>query len=168
MKSYSRSILIIALLLGWGFGKARADIPHEDMKAINAAISEIQDTAEYVSDLEQYGIEDYGQDVRVTGKGDCEDWAIGYRNAILEKMPQHSGDLKLMNVLAYDWRTGKDIGHAVLFIQTDRGIYVAESPVYDKWGKVKAGPKRLLRTMYRGMVLGEIAYPRPEQVVFVK
>jgi hypothetical protein len=143
-----------------------AEIPlnEENKLVISNILTDIQMKGEYVSDQEQYEVANYPIDLRdADWKGDCEDWAIAYKNALADVFPEHTAALKIMLLKRWNRTEQIDEMHAALFIKTDRAIYVAEGPAYGKKGKIISRIKRLRATQYsKKRILGELQYLKQE------
>lgn len=81
--------------------------------AVNRSVREVSDTA-------HYGVEDYWT-LPVDGRGDCEDFALAKRAALIQK-GWPSSRLLVTAVL-----TRRGEGHAVLTVVTDRGDYILDN-----------------------------------------
>jgi len=141
----------------------------ENKKIIDTVVRQIQQRGEYVSDIEQYGLRDYGTDLRTAGwKGDCEDWAIAFKNAIDEALPGYKSALKVMLVKMWNPEKLQDEDHAALFIHTDKRTVVVEGPAYSKTGKIFTRPKDVRATQYsKERIVGEIRYDHPTRLTLV-
>ena len=143
----------------------------DNRKLIKQVVLGISRRAEYVSDMESFGKPDYGIDIRLNNwQGDCEDFALAYQSALRKIFPQYHKSFKVMLVNRYDQRAREDSLHAVLFIYTNKRIYVAEGPSYYPNGrKVVSSPIWLRASQYvnENRVYGEIDYVSPEHYVFV-
>lgn len=88
-----------------------------ELEAVNAQVNSI---IQEVSDLVQYGREDYWA-LPTSGKGDCEDFALMKRKLLIERGWPSS--VLLMTVV----KMASGEGHAVLTAVTDRGDYVLDN-----------------------------------------
>lgn len=162
-------VSVSLLLVGTQLNRAYAAQPTKaEFKEIRAIVKKIQSENVYMDDLVQFGKREWGQDIRITGKGDCEDWAIGYKTAILERFPHLEDSLRVMGVWHYDWRKRVNGAHAVLFVKYKNREYVVEGLMANPRTN---GPKymysriKLVRTtMYanNSRVVGELSYPTPK------
>src|SRR5690554_6240136 len=73
-----------------------------------------------VSDMDLYGVEEFWT-YPTSGYGDCEDFALAKRAALIER-GWHPGNL-LISVV----RQPDGIGHAVLMVRTDRGDLILDN-----------------------------------------
>ncbi|RWJ03508.1 transglutaminase-like cysteine peptidase [Mesorhizobium sp.] len=86
--------------------------------AVNHAISSL-------SDKKNYGQEEFWT-LPVNSRGDCEDYALEKRRILIEKgIP--AGALQIIELRLI--KTGE--GHAVLGVNTDRGLYILDNLVDD-------------------------------------
>ena len=91
-------------------------ITFSQAKSINSAINELP----YKSDPERYNSPEFWTEIDVKG-GDCEDFALAKRAALLEAGAERS-DIHLAT--CFD-ETG--CFHAVLIVDTDEGSYVLDN-----------------------------------------
>lgn len=162
----------IAIHMFWSNPVEATPIPltKETKSTIEKIIRDIQTRGEYIRDQEQYGVRDFGIDLRKSNwRGDCEDWALAYKNAISEALPGYHAALKIMLVKKWDPEKWVNQDHAALFIKTDKRTYVVEGPAYSKWGKVYTRMKDVRATEYSDeRIVGEIEYRLPMQLSFVE
>jgi hypothetical protein len=142
-----------------------APISRDEFREMKEIVRQVQLNNDYMYDWQQWPDQtpEYAQDVRITGKGDCEDFALGYYNAILERFPHHRENLKLMQVMARNWGTDRDALHAVLFINYRGRTHVADTVGTRPDGtKMLVSVKDLRATQYAPKkVVGEFVYPTP-------
>ena len=175
MKSHVFLVLAagaIAIHMFWSNPVEATQIPltKETKATIEKVIREIQTRGEYVRDQDQYGVRDFGIDLRKSNwKGDCEDWALAYKNAINEALPGYQAALKVMLVKKWDPENWVNQDHAALFIETDKRTYVVEGPAYSKLGKMYTRMKDVRATEYSDKrIVGEIEYKQPMRLSFVE
>jgi predicted transglutaminase-like cysteine proteinase len=89
----------------------------QELVEVNSSVNR---SVREVSDLAHYGVEDYWTMPR-DGKGDCEDFAIAKRAALIQK-GWPSSRLLITAVL-----TRRGEGHAVLTVVTDQGDYILDN-----------------------------------------
>jgi predicted transglutaminase-like cysteine proteinase len=89
----------------------------EELSEVNSSVNR---SIREVSDMVHYGVEDYWTLPR-DGKGDCEDFALAKRAALIQK-GWPSSRLLITAVL-----TRRGEGHAVLTVVTDRGDYILDN-----------------------------------------
>ncbi|WNJ89844.1 transglutaminase-like cysteine peptidase [Bosea sp. 685] len=87
------------------------------LEAVNA---EVNNGVQEVSDLVQYGREDYWS-LPTSGKGDCEDFALMKRKLLIERGWPSS----VLLITVVKMASGE--GHAVLTVVTDQGDYVLDN-----------------------------------------
>ena len=75
---------------------------------------------EYKYDRHQYGISEFWQNILITGKGDCEDYAIAKQQLLIEQGIPHE---TLGIATAYTKRGY----HAVLVVSTDKGHIILDN-----------------------------------------
>lgn len=80
----------------------------------------VNHTIESVTDMEQYGVEDYWT-YPDSGKGDCEDYVL-----LKRRMLRQAG-FPIQSLLITVVRDENDEGHAVLTVKTTHGEYVLDN-----------------------------------------
>jgi len=83
-------------------------------------------------DQHYYGHPDYWQDCRINGVGDCEDWALAFKNVFSEKYPHLAQRAAVRVLKVRDRHSDKWVAHAALIIDIGPGYVLdnLESAVY--------------------------------------
>ena len=160
--------LALATAVSFSGTASAAEPTKAEFKRIRSIVEQMQRDNFEMSDRDQYGKSDWAQDIRITGKGDCEDWAIGFRNAILEEMPHLAGSLRMMALWHHNQRNTGDLfvegvgpekAHAALFITYKGKEYVANGTKINTTGH---GPERRLN---RIKLVRATQYSNPKRIV---
>jgi len=115
----------MGLPVGPSYAKSAARSPvvvltSERMAELRQINSHVNSTITEVSDMEQYGREDVWT-LPVSGKGDCEDFALLKRKLLI----QRGWPASALSITV--GATSQGEAHAVLLVTTDRGQYVLDN-----------------------------------------
>ena len=89
-------------------------------RLLNRVNNEVNAAIEPVTDIDHWGVAerwDFAED----GRGDCEDYVLVKRRALIE------AGLPPQALLVTIVRDKKDLGHAVLMVKTDRGDFILDN-----------------------------------------
>ena len=97
----------------------------ENWEMLNAVNTEVNKTITYVPDLEQWGKETHWDIALKSKKGDCEEYVLSKRHELIAK--GYPASALLITLVFYYSDKDHWLGHALLAVRTDQGVYVMDS-----------------------------------------